>query len=77
MFFITGHRKGRSLLVEEGALEWLIANSNTSSTSTRRHVELALCHLAQNGKTKSRIWNYHSSLELKDQNLKATAVMRR
>ncbi|KAK0592250.1 hypothetical protein LWI29_015750 [Acer saccharum] len=45
---IQGHRKGRSLLVEEGALEWLIANSNTSSTSTRRHVELALCHLAQN-----------------------------
>ncbi|KAK2634074.1 hypothetical protein Ddye_028866 [Dipteronia dyeriana] len=45
---IQGHRKGRSLLVEEGALEWLIANSIPSSTSTRRHVELALCHLAQN-----------------------------
>ncbi|KAL5735028.1 hypothetical protein ACOSP7_032889 [Xanthoceras sorbifolium] len=45
---IQGHRKGRSLLMEDGALEWLIANSNTSSASTRRHVELALCHLAQN-----------------------------
>lgn len=46
----TGHRKGRSLLMEDGALDWLIANSNTTSTSTQRHIELALCHLAQNGK---------------------------
>ncbi|PON34472.1 Kinesin-like protein [Trema orientale] len=45
---IQGYRKGRSLLVEDDALSWLIANSNTSSTSTKRHIELALCHLAQN-----------------------------
>ncbi|XP_057979199.1 kinesin-like protein KIN-UC isoform X2 [Malania oleifera] len=45
---IQGHRKGRSLLFEEGLLEWLIANSNTTTSSTRRHIELALCHLAQN-----------------------------
>ncbi|KAF3434013.1 hypothetical protein FNV43_RR25116 [Rhamnella rubrinervis] len=43
-----GHRKGRSLLMEDGALDWLISNSNTTSTSTQRHIELALCHLAQN-----------------------------
>ncbi|CAN1298597.1 Kinesin-like protein KIN-UC [Linum perenne] len=43
-----GHRKGRSLLMDQGALEWLIANCNTASSSTRRHVEIALCHLAQN-----------------------------
>lgn len=46
----TGHRKGRSLLIEDGALTWLISNCNTAaSAATRRHIELALCHLAQNG----------------------------
>lgn len=50
MFATAGQRKGRSHLMEDSALEWLIANSKTSSASTRRHVELALCHLAQNGK---------------------------
>lgn len=46
---IQGHKKGRSLLMEDGVLTWLIANLSTTSASTRRHVELALCHLAQNG----------------------------
>ncbi|GLT64241.1 hypothetical protein SLA2020_367470 [Shorea laevis] len=45
---IQGRRMGCSLLIEDGALTWLIANSNTTSSSTRRHIELALCHLAQN-----------------------------
>ncbi|KAH9768504.1 kinesin-like protein KIN-UC [Citrus sinensis] len=45
---VQGQRKGRSHLMEDSALEWLIANSKTNSASTRRHVELALCHLAQN-----------------------------
>ncbi|MBA0781041.1 hypothetical protein Gotri_002001 [Gossypium trilobum] len=45
---VQGYRKGQSLLMEEGALEWLIGNCNIASASTRRHVELALCHLAQN-----------------------------
>ncbi|TQD82331.1 hypothetical protein C1H46_032104 [Malus baccata] len=45
---IQGHRKGRSLLMDDGALTWLIINSNTTSTSIQRHIELALCHLAQN-----------------------------
>ncbi|KAL6123914.1 hypothetical protein ACLB2K_076430 [Fragaria x ananassa] len=45
---IQGHRKGHSLLLEDGALTWLISNSSTTSSSTKRHIELALCHLAQN-----------------------------
>ncbi|XP_030550486.1 kinesin-like protein KIN-UB isoform X4 [Rhodamnia argentea] len=45
---IQGHRKGRSLLMEDGALEWLLANNDCASTSIKRHIELALCHLAQN-----------------------------
>ncbi|KAF8395265.1 hypothetical protein HHK36_019207 [Tetracentron sinense] len=45
---IQGRRKGRSLLMEDGALTWLIANSTTTTASTRRHIELAFCHLAQN-----------------------------
>lgn len=45
---IQGQRTGRSLLMEDGALTWLIVNCKTTSDSTRRHIELALCHLAQN-----------------------------
>ncbi|GKA57109.1 kinesin-like protein KIN-UC [Tanacetum coccineum] len=43
-----GHKKGQSLLMDEGVLTWLLANSNIASISTQRHIELALCHLAQN-----------------------------
>ncbi|XP_073009098.1 kinesin-like protein KIN-UA [Typha latifolia] len=43
-----GFRKGRSLLIEDGALNWMVANSTTFSASTSRHIELAFCHLAQN-----------------------------
>ncbi|GAB4836412.1 hypothetical protein Ancab_001324 [Ancistrocladus abbreviatus] len=45
---IQGLQKGQSLLVDDGALTWLIENSSSTSDSTRRHIELALCHLAQN-----------------------------
>ncbi|CAI9767485.1 unnamed protein product [Fraxinus pennsylvanica] len=45
---IQGYWRGHSLLMEDGALSWLVANGNTTSTSTRRHIELAICHLAQN-----------------------------
>ncbi|KAK4385642.1 Kinesin-like protein KIN-UA [Sesamum angolense] len=47
-FGTPGRFKGRSLLMDDGALPWLVANLNTSSTATRRHMELAVCHLAQN-----------------------------
>ncbi|KAL0401794.1 UNVERIFIED_CONTAM: Kinesin-like protein KIN-UA [Sesamum latifolium] len=45
---MQGRFKSRSLLMDDGALPWLVANLNTSSTATRRHMELAICHLAQN-----------------------------
>ncbi|KAF6159097.1 hypothetical protein GIB67_032714, partial [Kingdonia uniflora] len=45
---VQGYRSGRSLLMEDGALSWLIANSIVTLSSTRRHIELAICHLAQN-----------------------------
>ncbi|CAL9753347.1 unnamed protein product [Musa acuminata subsp. burmannicoides] len=43
-----GHRKGMSLLIEDGVLNWMATSSATFSASTRRHIELAFCHLAQN-----------------------------
>ncbi|KAK8953913.1 Armadillo repeat-containing kinesin-like protein 1 [Platanthera zijinensis] len=43
-----GQWKGRSLLIEDGALDWLVANCTNFADSTRHHIELALCHLAQN-----------------------------
>ncbi|CAI9091153.1 OLC1v1026100C1 [Oldenlandia corymbosa var. corymbosa] len=45
---LQGNRSGRSALLNDNALTWLIANSSTTSSSTRRHIELAICHLAQN-----------------------------
>ncbi|KAI8563623.1 hypothetical protein RHMOL_Rhmol03G0123900 [Rhododendron molle] len=46
---IQGHRRGRSVLMEDDVLSWLIANSTSASaSSSRRHIELALCHLGQN-----------------------------
>nr|AMS24206.1 armadillo repeat-containing kinesin b [Marsilea vestita] len=48
-----GSKTGRSLLIDEGALPWIVANANNEASPIRRHIELALCHLAQqdvNGK---------------------------
>ncbi|GER57488.1 armadillo repeat kinesin 2 [Striga asiatica] len=42
-----GLREGRSLLIEDGALPWIVQNANNEASLIRRHVELALCHLAQ------------------------------
>ncbi|KZV23867.1 armadillo repeat-containing kinesin-like protein 2 [Dorcoceras hygrometricum] len=42
-----GTRAGRSLLIEDGALPWIVQNANNEVSLIRRHVELALCHLAQ------------------------------
>lgn len=46
----TGVKGGRSLLIEDGALPWIVQNANNEVAPIRRHIELALCHLAQHGK---------------------------
>ncbi|KAJ1416054.1 P-loop containing nucleoside triphosphate hydrolase [Sesbania bispinosa] len=42
-----GAKSGRSFLIEDGALPWIVQNANNEASSIRRHIELALCHLAQ------------------------------
>ncbi|MED6184555.1 hypothetical protein PIB30_048451 [Stylosanthes scabra] len=42
-----GIKSGRSFLIDDGALPWIVQNANNESVPIRRHVELALCHLAQ------------------------------
>nr|CAD1830126.1 unnamed protein product [Ananas comosus var. bracteatus] len=43
----NGNKLGKSLLIEDGALPWIIKNANNDASPIRRHIELALCHLAQ------------------------------
>ncbi|MCO5580435.1 hypothetical protein L7F22_034301 [Adiantum nelumboides] len=38
----------KSLLLEEGALPWIVKNANNGAEAICRHIEMALCHLAQN-----------------------------
>ncbi|KAG5039729.1 hypothetical protein JHK82_011877 [Glycine max] len=42
-----GTQVGRSLLIEDGVLPWIVQNANNEVSLVRRHIELALCHLAQ------------------------------
>uniref|UniRef100_A0A5B6YKD6 Kinesin-like protein n=1 Tax=Davidia involucrata TaxID=16924 RepID=A0A5B6YKD6_DAVIN len=42
-----GAKTGKSLLIEDGALPWIVQNANNEASPIRRHIELALCHLAQ------------------------------
>ena len=51
MINVPGQKTGKSLLIEDGALTWLVANAATEVSPVRRHIELALCHLAQHGIT--------------------------
>jgi len=46
---ISGTKTGKSLLIEDGALPWIVQNANNEASPIRRHIELALCHLAQHG----------------------------
>ncbi|KAG9145097.1 hypothetical protein Leryth_008885 [Lithospermum erythrorhizon] len=42
-----GTKKGRSFLIEDSLLPWIVQNANNEASPIRRHIELALCHLAQ------------------------------
>lgn len=42
-----GNKNNRSMLIEDGALPWIVQNANNDASIIRRHIELALCHLAQ------------------------------
>ncbi|RWR87555.1 kinesin-like protein KIN-UB isoform X1 [Cinnamomum micranthum f. kanehirae] len=42
-----GTKTGRSLLIDDGALPWIVQNANNEASTIRRHIELTLCHLAQ------------------------------
>ncbi|THG16974.1 hypothetical protein TEA_021979 [Camellia sinensis var. sinensis] len=48
-----GTKTGKSRLIEDGALPWIVRNSNNEASLIRRHTELALCHLAQHGEKGS------------------------
>ncbi|KAL1368992.1 hypothetical protein AAHE18_02G163300 [Arachis hypogaea] len=41
-----GIKSGKSFLIDDGALPWIVQNANNESAPIRRHIELALCHLA-------------------------------
>ncbi|CAA6666844.1 unnamed protein product [Spirodela intermedia] len=45
--YTQGNKSGRSLLIEDGALSWIVKNANNEASPIRRHIELALCHIAQ------------------------------
>ncbi|VVA91094.1 unnamed protein product [Arabis nemorensis] len=42
-----GTKNGKSLLIEDGALSWIVQNAKTETSATRRHIELALCYLGK------------------------------
>ncbi|KAH7420452.1 hypothetical protein KP509_13G008400 [Ceratopteris richardii] len=42
-----GQKREKSLLIEDGALPWIVENATNEISAVRRHIELALCHLAQ------------------------------
>ncbi|KAB2614517.1 Kinesin-II 85 kDa subunit [Pyrus ussuriensis x Pyrus communis] len=37
-------KNGKSFLIEDGALPWIVQNVNDKAAPIRRHIELALCH---------------------------------
>ncbi|KAJ4776739.1 Kinesin-like protein [Rhynchospora pubera] len=59
-----GNTMGRSLLIEDGSLPWIVKNANNEAAPIRRHIELALCHLAQHEVNAKEIINEGALWEL-------------
>jgi hypothetical protein len=60
-FFFPGNKVFKSLLINDGALLWIVKNA------IRRHIELALCHLAQHGiplSLPSHVLRWHDMVSL-------------
>lgn len=60
----AGTKTGRSLLIEDGALPWIVQNANNEASPIRRHIELALCHLAQHGTVAVSFLNLNRLISL-------------
>ncbi|KAK8520874.1 hypothetical protein V6N12_004800 [Hibiscus sabdariffa] len=43
---LRGSKTGTSLLIEDGALAWIVQNAIGGASPNWCHIELALCHLA-------------------------------
>ncbi|WCJ26071.1 armadillo repeat kinesin 3 [Euphorbia peplus] len=59
-----GTKNGKSLLIEDGALPWIVQNANNEASQIRRHIELALCHLAQHERNAKDMINGGALWEL-------------
>ncbi|XP_020394852.1 kinesin-like protein KIN-UB isoform X2 [Zea mays] len=59
-----GNKMGKSLLIDDGALPWIVKNANNEAAPIRRHIELALCHLAQHEVNSKDIINEGALWEL-------------
>jgi kinesin family member 5 len=56
----SGNKVGKSLLIDDRALPWIVKNANNEAAPIRRHIELALCHLAQHGQPPTFPSSSHS-----------------
>ncbi|PWZ05424.1 hypothetical protein Zm00014a_032278 [Zea mays] len=59
-----GNKVGKSLLIDDGSLPWIVKNANNEAAPIRRHIELALCHLAQHEVNSNDIINEGALWEL-------------
>ncbi|EER89151.1 hypothetical protein BDA96_10G031600 [Sorghum bicolor] len=59
-----GNKVGKSLLIDDGSLPWIVKNANNEAAPIRRHIELALCHLAQHEVNAKDIINEGALWEL-------------